>query len=362
MESNSSSVVFRGQPREYPSPLLPSVYRSCLYFDDIIHYDGPLRLRQIGTTFRVQSMNFSAKYFGRSGNPEKALNEYKALLYVKAHVRNALGYPLAEALFQQAGVTSEGLDVTTSPQIALFFACFDWGGNGYVKKHSKEPSVIYKWDLSESKVRTIDDLHSMDFYSTPQLIPTISLLKSIVPCETVEECFHSVDSYAEAINWGPYFDLSDVRKGRPLHLLRLPKAALQTSRVTKQHALLMFPDMILTKAWLDEYKLREATAPIASNSPLPLIEDMAENPKCTKYCFTPDYDILEAKFGLTEESGKEIFPEHDVVQFLIGGWIRRFLRNFFAGTIPLEMNTPFGLQIMDIWDEINGNGGIRWFL
>jgi hypothetical protein len=303
-----------------------------------------------------------AEYFDRDGNREKRLHEYMVFRYINGYVRNALGYPLTEALFQQAGITSEGLDVTTSPRIALFFACFDWNGSGYVRKHTGEPSVIYRWEIDESKVKTIEDICRLSFYSIPQLIPTKSILESMGTCETIEECIQSIEVYAKAINWGPCFDLDEIHKERPLHLLRFPKTYLQASRVVKQHAQLLFPDMVLTKEWQNDWSVEKAKNSIISNNSLPLMEDMAENPKCTKYCFIPDYDFLKAKYGLTEESGQEIFPAQDITQYLIKGWIKRFIR-LSALALPLEIGpTPFNMHISDLMKEIDDNNErIRWF-
>ncbi len=132
-----------------------------------------------------------------------SLREHKKAHAVKRIIsqygNNALGYPLTQAFFQQAGYSSEGLDVSYDLCIALFFALYEFKNGKYVKKEfgeSKPYSVLYRWKLPENRISLQDN-----YYSKAHFIPTYDIFRNFSVCDSVEESRASLKRYLKAIHW-----------------------------------------------------------------------------------------------------------------------------------------------------------------
>src|SRR5258708_6202948 len=112
---DDGSYAYRGQVRQYSLALVPSTYRPFIHTAD--------RFAPAVATLRsVPQARFVEYDLPVTGVPdaESRLEFQKRLL--GDTVRNALGFVLKEVFCQQAGLNSEGLDVTTDLDVALFFA------------------------------------------------------------------------------------------------------------------------------------------------------------------------------------------------------------------------------------------------
>lgn len=70
-----------------------------------------------------------------------------------AQVRNALGYCLSEALFQQAGWESEEFRCHNKYWCCVIFATHKYHNKMYffIKSSNAVPSVIYRWSIKREE-------------------------------------------------------------------------------------------------------------------------------------------------------------------------------------------------------------------
>lgn len=346
LEEKRPGQLFRGQPREYPGPLWPSAYRKFLWADDCLTFQDDSRIRQTGSRFYFRTVVCDPRPFKTETSYKEWFAREQIWLFVIRTMRNALGYPLGEAFFQQSGMRSEGLDVTEDPRIAFFFALHDWNEGEYQPKGDDAPSVIYRWYF-EPRAWNLDSLNDYDFYSTPPVVPVKQLLLQFEECESISECLESLRKYQAAIKWSMHeFDLNEIRGRRPYGLIRFPKDSIATCRIARQDAALLLPDCVLAEEFLKRQPvaawLRER---MKGGS---YVEDLAQNPTCEQFSFvkrkTERLDWLE------ELNQEAIFPAPDIVHTVLRGWTRTFIQNPY-GVLPISMDSPSGVDWFDLIRE-----------
>ena len=328
---------FRGQYRDYPPPLWPSAYRPFAKSADSLAVKDALRLRGTGQKFNLRLDFLEWEAFGTKDEYEQFVKECEMRQYVASLIRNALGYPLAEAFMQQVGLRSEGVDVTADPLVAFFFATHELRDNRYEPRVGRgEPAVIYRWTFA-SRDWSIDDLNGFDFYTCPNVVPTDRILRALATSPSRAECVESIDRYRRAIGWGALqFDRSAIAGKRPLHLLEFPEDALRASRVAKQKAALLLPDTVRSHDFLQVYGVSspEVRKEIENGT---FVEDLASSRALDAYRFDPSTanEIPE----LRAIAPDAMFPRDDYLFRLLRGWVKSFLANPY-GVVPLQVGGP----------------------
>ena len=349
---------FRGQNREYDGPLWPSNYRQMFRSTDCLTIEDDSRLRMMGKRFYFRMNAFDWQLFKTEKEYTDFFMQQQLKQFIMAHTRNALGYPLSEAFFQQTGMRSEGLDVTSDVRIAFFFAIYEWGPKGYqLRQNSKDPCVIYRW-LCDNTISTLDTLNQYDFYSCPQLIPVRELLTQFERCGTVGEFKQSIEEYQNAINWGPFFDLDEILGKRPFHLIKLPDTLVQNCRVVQQHAALLIPDAVISQEFLRRHTV---TSPqlIEELQNGMFVEDLGQSPTCEKFYF----DLADVKKidWLMQISPDTMFPHDDLLFNLLRGWMRTFIQNPY-GTLPVFPNMPKGVDYGEFLQYLLSDYETKFFI
>lgn len=335
---------YRGQTREFTGPLLPSGHRLLLRSDTPDTIEDDLRLRGVGKKFFFRTNYLDAQQFETEELYKKRLQKEHLKQFIICHTRNALGYALAEAFFQQAGIQSEGLDITEDLKIAFFFAIFEFRSGEYrLKSDHSIPSIIYRWtiDLTPWSLNT---LNRYDFYSCPRIIPVHHILRLFDSCDTTREFEESLEEYREAIGWNfASFDLNIINGKRPFQLIKIPRKLVDTSRVEIQQACLLIPDMVLSQEYTKE-RIFARNAPRLNNKLKNgvFIEDVAAAEDCEKYCFS--LEGLQELDWISDINPNKIFPKEDIVFKIIRGWVRTYIQNPM-GTIPFFMD-PVSLALI----------------
>lgn len=345
-EQNPGQYIYRGQNRYYHHPLRPSGYRGCRYSRFAMQGYPELQIKKSGKEF----------YFEYGYAYNKTPKEFKAhacMRLLSAYLNNALGYPLTQALCQQAGYNSEGIDVTDSIDIAFFFAAHIYQNGQYLPKQaSKAQSVIYRW--KKPKVQGDLSLLHNNYYTCPGLIPTKEILSSFKQCNTEEEFSKSFQDYKEAIGWGRYPFYFEGE--RPYHLLRLPSSKLQNSRIFHQEASLLMPDCIPSQMELNTHRVNGFQPPIPDTGlPYKLVEDLSASYDCE--IFLVDYE--KAEEGILKELGLPN-PDHiyrgddeDISHMLTKGIIETMYQEIHEmGSFAITNSPMPGYQI-SYYDLIN---------
>lgn len=283
-EDGNNQYLYRGQTRVYSSPLRPSAYRPCRYSRFGMMGEQACQLRNWGREFYLEDLNFDQLKAGK-----KEAQAVKRIMSM--YVNNALGYPLTQAFFQQAGYSSEGLDVSYDVKIALFFALYEYKAGSYFRKTSKEPSVLYRWKCPNEKMTIYDN-----YYSKAHFISTIDILNGFQVCDTVEESIDSLERYLEEIRWGK----SDFKipQKRPFELIKLPKGSLKNSRIVVQKAGLLIPDVIQGYTEQQSHEMWGYAIDKKTNMEYKLVQDLADPSICDCYYIDcselrdPDFDIF----------------------------------------------------------------------
>lgn len=328
---------FRGQIQEYPGPLWPSNYRLFFRSEDCLTIEDDSRLRKSGNRFHLRMNYIDWRRFNSQQEYNEFFLQFQLKDFVTAHTRNALGYPLSEAFFQQAGMRSEGLDVTDSVKIAFFFAIYEWEKEGYrMKQYGSEPCIIYRW-YYDKIAWSFDMLNKYNYFNCPPLIPVKELLSLFGRCNTVEECEQSIEEYKAAINWDlMFFDLTEIQGRRPFELIKLPQDLVQNCRVAQQQASLLVPDIVDSADFLERHMV---TSPQVAEELTHgvFVEDLAQNPTCERFYF--DLESIEGLDWLEDLTPEIIFPKDDLLFQLLRGWMRSYIQNPF-GMIPIFTDMP----------------------
>ena len=326
---------YRGQA-DYYTVLQPSMFRSGSSRLPI-KFTGDERLRKSGTEF----------YFEDLKAPK--LN-FKIRRLLSMEINNALGYPLTQAMFQQAGYNSEGLDITSDYLIALFFSTYEYiqGKSCFEMKDNKKGkpySVIYRWRHLEA----VDPLKALNsnFIDCKNFIPTYDIFKWFGTCDTVSEFITSLKQYAEAISWGPYFDIDDWKNGRPYHLIKLPKSLLNKSRVIRQKGSLLLCDNIIPENQYYIYLKNGFQAPHLNNLDMRLSQDLSEPGFCDTFYYHRNDDLAKKTLEEHELYGPDIYNEEydengneDISHLMLYDWVESKYMDYHKYGTSVITNSP----------------------
>jgi hypothetical protein len=298
-DHRSDTFAYRGQTREYPAPLVPSAFRGIIEPGDaLVDHTHPLfqqRLRGCGNHFYgdynykfnarmsrlfeqlpADAADDARRVFDEASRSQRVLLEQRGALsesrvlhwhdglrqalppadleiyerhaaawqpfvdtYHRRCIRSAFFRPfkylLGTTLAQQYGLTSEGLDVTRSLEVAAFFAAHE-SATGYttaVQPGTRPPGIIYRFPLADTDIRSrrIDDY---DYYTLPPMIDTEDVLQRFErPGLSIDGVLNCFEAYAGAVF------LDNLQN---TDLFFLPEGALARSRVTRQQAMIILPD------------------------------------------------------------------------------------------------------------------------
>lgn len=258
-----------------------------------------------------------------------------------SYVRNGLGFCMSEALFQQAGWSSQGLDVSSDYRIALFFATHKFiDGKYYSDDNEDNVHILYKWDIPTQEW-SLECLNHHDYYSLPFVFPTNEIMNLFDDCETIEEHLQSITEYRRAIGWNPYeFNLDAVHNNRPYKIIKSPKAWKIESRISKQKAALLFPDYIDI----------EVFRPYISDSAFinlmegggQMLEDLSKSKGCKSYLFK----AKTSEIKIFTDDLPDIYPSTDISHFTLKGWMQSFFKSEY-GTPMLVVPGPDPTSIID---------------
>lgn len=297
---HNDGYVYRGQTKEWPSPLLPSIYRG-MVGDKIYHGWSPnARLREVGNVFHELYETPLTQY-----NKKK-----QAQIDTAQYLHQMFGYPLSLLLSQQCGITSEGLDVTADPDIAAFFASFDFTANRFID--SIGTGVIYRFRV-ELQTQSLEEFKTYDFYNCP-LYLSPNLLKFFNMCLTPEESLKNFSEYLRTYVRKGYGTLAPER---PLELLKFPFAALGRSRFVQQRAGLLVPDMILSRFYRHSRKKKPAPRGKASKESQNAIEDIATRNGVDKFIFRHSQNSKK----YIKEYAQRLFPPNDVFKDMLRAFL-----------------------------------------
>lgn len=329
--------VYRGQVREHATPLVPSGFRIVVDERPSFQSSTNVRLRGVATTF-VEELSPAEMIRRLSPN---AFETFQIRLHLQKFLRTALGYPLAQMFTQQAGIPSEGLDVTSDIDVALFFATHEFTPKGY-RPVASGVGVVYRFEVAAPQL-SWEAIRAWDFYSCPSYLPSCEILALFGRCDSIEECLLSIDEYKQAIGWGPDFDLAAIRDSRPFELIRLPRASFQTSRIVRQAASLIIPDQILSQFWMGQ----NYAPPLGKTQAItqPAIEDISRRVATTILRFEHGLQNLEGLKG----DGGHYFPPEDMACHVVRDWFTSFFRNRY-GVLPIFLDSGSNL-LFDWWER-----------
>lgn len=335
-DEGEQKYIYRGQIEMYQPPLRPSMFRYCQYSKFAMEGNPVYQVRNWGREFYLEHSDCKIK------------KSHAVRRMMSVYMNNALGYPLTQALLQQAGYSSEGLDVSYDLHIALFFALYQFKeGRYYRKKAGDQPSVIYRWKLPE-KTFSLQD----NYYSKAHFIPSLEILGSFGLCKDNAESSVSLNQYLKAIGWGSLqFDLP---KRRPFELIRIPEESLTKSRIALQKGALLVPDIIPGRGMLQTQVIWGYPIEVDTQMEYNLVQDLSDPSICDSFMIDcsdlkdDDFDILN---GLP--SPDEIYNEkqNDISHILTYRIFEKAYEEALRmGTIPVE-TTPimpaYGVSYLD---------------
>lgn len=351
---------YRGQNKRYPGPLCASLERN-KYSKYPIYYDGDCRLRKYGHIFYFEDRCYM--------NAKHKWSEEKKLQYLlNSYIRQAFGYSLTMALTQQAGYQSEGLDVTFSIDIALFFASYLYDKGKYLlAKGDSENAVIYRW--KNLKKNSFNTTLQSGYFNSPPLIPTYEIFESLQKCTEEETFYESVRNYAEAIAWGTdkARDYTNHFGSLPFDLLKIPVKYWENSRIYKQKAGLLLRDYVISQPKREAYFNSACRPchdfPYMTDLDLNLSHDLSDSYICETFIFKKDPDYaklyLESK-GITPSFIYDS-EEDDLSHILLSGWIENYYKDshqYGTPVIDLSPHSSFNInyyKLMDLLHEYRAN-------
>lgn len=303
--------VYRGQAREWPGALVPSLYRPLTRSSSPFSYDGTDRLYASGTAFvEEEPVHIS---WGRL-QPHEA-DQLRRHVLAAHELRHGLGYVLAQIFAQQAGLWSEGLDVTSSIDVAAFFATHDCVGGRYVRVETGT-GVIYRFTV-QPRAMDIEALRRLDFYTCPTFLASEDIISLFAECDSLEDAIGWLTDYRSESMLRISKDRETARLNRPLEYIRFPRGSVPCSRIARQRAGLLMPDMVLSEFWstTDVPAPRHKVAPRTQ----PWIEDLSQRTGTTKHYFS-HLSEYEPGARLCRE---EVLPASDIICDLLRAWLSR---------------------------------------
>lgn len=345
-DEQNQKYIYRGQTQMYQPPLRPSAFRPCQYSRFSMEGEPAYQIRNWGREFYLERTD-NEYLFG----DEKRKQSHAVRRIMSVYMNNALGYPLAQALFQQAGYSSEGLDVSYDLHIALFFALHEFDaekGKYKRKKAGKQPSVIYRWKQPENSFSLQDD-----YYKKAHFIPSLEIINNFGVCKTKEESVASLERYLDAIHWGSLdFDLPDRR---PFEWIRLPEEARIRSRIALQKGALLIPDIIPSSGMLQTHALWGYPIEANTNMEYNLVQDLSDPSICDSFMIDCS-DLGDADFDILKDipSPDEIYREgqNDISHILTYNIFERvYEETMRMGTLPIELiqiMPGYGISYLDV--------------
>lgn len=327
---HDEQCFYRGQVELFDSPLWPSMYRKLIHIFVKMPPNGLERMYNRGNCF-----SFSSNMLVPSVSPEDAKRRETKRL-VMAYARNALGYCLSEAMFQQAGWDSEGLDVSTDLNVALFFATHRYMDKKYHNANTSDVHVMYRWRIPNEEW-SLERLNKVDYNNCPALFPSQKILDLFEECDTIEEFEESINSYKKAIHWGADFYGPEIQGNRPFELIRIPREWKKKSRIVRQKAALLFPDVIPYEEFTKHYNFtNESWLNVASYGGR-FLEDLSTAFNCDTFLFKMEDDDFQYINVPTES----VYIDDDISHRFLNGWMSSFHQNPY-GTInvmfPIDNN------------------------
>lgn len=331
-DERNQKYIYRGQTQMYQPPLRPSAYRPCQYSRFAMEGEPAYQVRNWGREFYLERTD-NEFLFG----DERRKKSHAVRRIMSVYMNNALGYPLTQTLFQQAGYSSEGLDVTYDLHIALFFALYEFNaekGKYERKKAGNRQSVIYRWKRPENSFSLQDD-----YYKRAHFIPSLEIIRNFGVCRSREESLVSLERYLNAIRWGNLeFDLPGRR---PFELIRLPEEARTKSRIAIQKGALLIPDIIPCSGMLQTHALWGY--PIETNTDMEynLVQDLSDPSICDSFMIDCS-DLRKADFDFLGDipSPDEIYSEgqNDISHILTYNIFERaYGEEIRMGAFPIEL-------------------------
>ena len=311
VDEHEPGFVYRGQVVDYPGPLVPSRYREILAESpdkDIVLAD---RIRGYGRVFY--------QFAKLPSEPENAA--YWSKVAVAEYARHLFGFPLSQLLLQQYGLDSEGLDVTSELGVAAYFASTDRSMDSHAH------GVIFRFRVPAV---TKDRLYRNDFYDCPFYLGAQSILSVLESCDDWGEASESFKSYR-----GEYAlrCKAGLSRSRPLHLLKLPVNSVAASRVARQRAGIVFPDMLLAP-WYQSLRRRPPKVRsdgVDANS----VADLRDVREVSVHRFEHKRDERQ-QIGVDKT---ELFPERDRLRDFLAAFLNK-------GGSPGELT--FDTELMQI--------------
>lgn len=342
-EERTQKYIYRGQTKKYQPPLRPSAFRRCQYSKFAMEGNPAHQVRNWGREFYLEVADCE-NIFGDEGIKKK----HAVMRMMSVYMNNVLGYPLTQALLQQAGYASEGLDVSYDLRIALFFALYKLkDGRYYRKEAGGEPSVIYRWKLPKTSFSLQDN-----YYSKANFIPSFEILSSFGVCKDAAESRASLNRYLQAIGWGSlYFDLPERR---PFELIRIPEESLTRSRIALQKGALLIPDIIPGSKMLQTHKVWGNSTEVDKQLEYNLVQDLSDPLICDSFLIDcsnlkdDDFNILNGLPSPDEIYSKNQNDISHILTYLI--FEKAYDEAMNMGTIPIDF-TPvmpaYGVSYLD---------------
>ena len=241
------------------------------------------------------------------------LRELKRCLM--GYVRNGLGYCLSESMFQQAGWASEGLDVTSDVNIAMFFATHSYHKGKYHQELSDNLRIIYRWEFPQEDWN-FDKLNALNYYNSPRLFPSMQILDLFEECDSISE-------YRDAIGWNAGFDYMDIQGKRPFNIIKIPVSWKSRSMIMKQSASLIFPDSISCEEFNSKYSFQDPQCKEMMENGGAFIEDLSTSSNCEKFLV----HVEPNDFCQMDIDEAQIYINDDISHQFLVGWMKSFHQN-----------------------------------
>jgi hypothetical protein len=186
-----------------------------------------------------------------------------------------------------------------------------------------------------------------NFINSKNIIPTYDIFKWFGTCDTNREFIMSLNQFAEAINWGPDFDIGKWENGRPYHIIKLPKFLLDKSRVIRQKAALLLNDVIVSENQYFRYLENGFEVPHLNNLDMKLSQDLSEPGFCETFYYHRNDDLAKKKLSEHNLYGPNIYNEdydengnEDLSHLMLYGWVESKYREIHKYGSLVYTNSP----------------------
>ena len=383
------SYVYRGQTKEYPMPLLPSAFRDILdpkygieYKDTSSPEYEKFNLRGCGIFFVgeynkcFKPYSYPIKHLEIAGRPKNELetaykiyktildnfdillaqqnsqsyvpwrnaiqrvlskgdfevfqsnedqwmqliNNYHKRLYRTGSYFQLFGYALGTTFAQQYGLSSEGLDATKSIDVACFFATHN--SHDFQTVQSDGIGIIYRFPYEPSDIVS-SHLNKYNYNNMPSIVDLQDIMyrfeKPGLNKEDSIKCFEY------------YFGTVFTKAFNDLDLLFLPEGFFETTRLSEQKAVIIFPDEIR-----ENLPDRETGIDGMVYPKYRYIEDLSTREGVEKFYFRHNGTLPKEVKSIRRE---DLWPrDDDLLQFVVSIMVARY---------PLSSSKPQRLDLID---------------